>query len=220
MNARTIYEDKTSFHRPKAITGILCGKEILLFTGRRHFYEGYPAETVLQFVNIAAEYGAKLMVITNAAGGVNPALNVSDLMVITSFVNFLSARLPNYGRLNKFDPMPARRLISLAAKNGIGVRSGVYCCNTGPNYETSAETGWMQSVKFDAIGMSTVPEIITAQRLGMKVAAVSCISNLLRQNSSLETSHEGVMDACKRAHHRLTSLIELILLNSESIAAC
>ena len=158
---------------------------------------------------------AELLIITNAAGGVNPSLMVSDLMVITSFVNFIKSVFP-FERSNCALNRKTLNLIKeLGLKNFLNLKFGTYCSNSGPNYETRAEIRFLLTTGIDAIGMSTVPEIITAYSLGMKVIGISCISNLLSENAQFETNHDEVVEAGNASYERFSKLIEIILKNSK-----
>ena len=195
--------------------GTLFGNDVILFSGRRHFYEGYTPEEILFFVRMAHVQKAELLIISNAAGGVNPSLMVSDLMVITSFVNFIKSVFP-FNRSNCTLNREKLDIIKeLGLKNFLNLKFGTYCSNSGPNYETRSEIRFLLNAGIDAIGMSTVPEIITGNSLGMKVIGISCISNLLSENAQFETNHEEVVEAGNASYDKFSKLIDLILNNSK-----
>ncbi len=219
LNPRVIYSDTSGFHKAKAIEGMLFGRDVIIFSGRRHFYEGYSSEEILFFVNLAYENGAKLLIVSNAAGGINPVLKVSDLMVITSFVNMIKFAYPGSNPMtNTFKS--TRFLKEMGLDLRLNLKFGTYCCTSGPAYETRSEIRFFRKSGIDAIGMSTVPEIIAARNLGIEVIAISCISNILSENTEFETNHNEVVMACEAAYDRFSELIKLILLNTEKSLQC
>lgn len=218
--SRILYSDPNGFHKAEVIEGELFGNEVILFSGRRHFYEGYSPEEMLFFVNMAHEQGVELLIISNAAGGINPALKVSDLMVITSYINFMKIKLPKGRNNNSMSTDRVRLIKKLGLRNFLNLKFGTYCCNSGPNYETRSEIRFLLKAGIDAIGMSTVPEIITAKSLGINVVGISCISNTLAENTKFETNHDEVVEACLASYDRFSRLIELVLTNSNEIIGC
>lgn len=217
-NKTKLYSDEHGFHKAEAISGKLFGKEVVLFTGRRHFYEGYSADEVLSLIRMAREMDCRLAIITNAAGGLNPEFEVSDLMVITSFLNMLNRQLPYSGRSSYLSDRTTNIIRNHGIRFGLGLRFGNYCCCNGPSYESRAETRMLRRFGIDAVGMSTVPEMIEAKRLGMQVIGISCISNMLSENGNFETSHDEVLTACEKSYDSFSLLIENILKKQTSFA--
>lgn len=206
-----LYRDEDSFHKIEILSGNISGREIILFSGRKHFYESYPAEKVLYSVNKAAELGIKLLVVTNAAGGLNRNFKVSDLMLITSHINFLNKLIPVSGNKIYYPPEIISKLKSISKKKKIELRFGSYCSNNGPNYETRAEIRFLSKFGIDAVGMSTIPEVLYAGKLGIKTIAISCITNILSEQSSGQTNHEEVLEAGKNSYENFSGLLKSII---------
>lgn len=219
------YEDIPHFptstvvgHAGQLVYGELSGKKVLAMQGRFHFYEGYPMTTVTYPVRVMHALGVKSLVVTNAAGGANPKFAAGNLMLITDHINFMGTNPligPNEEDLGpRFPDMTDayskeyRTLAKEAAKNlAIDLQEGVYMGFTGPTYETPAEVRMAQIVGADAVGMSTVPEVIVARHMGMKVLGISCITNLA---AGLQASlnHEEVVETTKRVRGEFKQLIK------------
>jgi len=174
-------------HKGNLICGRLGGKDVIAMQGRFHYYEGYTMEQVTFPVRVMKALGVKNLLVSNAAGGVNPSYGVGDLMIITDHINL--APNPLIGRNNdsfgvRFPDMTRaydREFIALAEKigseRGISLRKGVYVGLTGPSYETPAEYAFVHRIGGDAVGMSTVAEVIVARHAGLRVFGMSVISN-------------------------------------------
>ncbi len=217
------YEDIPGFFKPTVvghagnlIAGYLEGVPVIGYQGRHHYYEegGQPNQVIalknVAFpVYVARALGAELYIATNAAGGLNPSHKPGDLMAITShidifFPNVLLGPQVNFMNAQRFQPQNGqynKNLLSLlhtAAKN-VGeekrVHDGVYAALTGPTFESNADTQMLRKVGADAVGMSTVPEIITASNIGMETLGVSLISNVIAEDGTNATSHEEVTAA-------------------------
>lgn len=210
---KLIYEDNSGFHKIKISNGKICGKDVAVFSGRRHFYEGYSAEKILENVNIAKKLGIKLLIITNAAGGLNKNFRVSDLMLITSHLNFLDLKIPFKNSETLYDKKIINKVREIAADEKIGLRFGSYCCMTGPVYESRSEIKYLSGFGIDAVGMSTVPEILYANSLGIKTIAISCITNKVSEQSRNITNHEEVIEAGKNSYNNFSRLIKKIVSN-------
>ena len=199
-------------------------KPLLVFKGRIHFYESGSLSQALFPVEIAHRLGCKILVVTNAAGGVNRQFQAGDLMLIRDFINMTnlyptlfgitsrspSARLPSESR-NYFDSKLQDIVRTAAKKARVALREGVYCWLKGPSYETAAEIRMFSAIGADAVGMSTVPEIIVAKELGMRVVAISLISNLATGISSGKLSHAEVTETADRVRERFTDLMQEIV---------
>lgn len=205
-------------HAGKLVLGRLNGKEILAVKGRVHYYEGYPLEQVTYVVRIMHALGARSLIVTNAAGGVNPVFEPGDLMFITSHINFFFANpLQGVNDENlgpRFPDMESdydKEYIALAEKIalqlGVKTQRGIYCAGPGPTYETRAEVKMFQKIGADAVGMSTVPEVIVAKHQGMRVLGISCITNLGTGISSTPLSHEEVTLTANRVKNSFQSLL-------------
>jgi len=206
-----IYEDKSGIHHKKICLGKLDGKELIVFEGRNHFYEKAGHKRIFFNVEKAKEFGIKLLIITNAAGGINKNFRVSDLMLIISHINLINRRFAskqNYGYYNK---ATIANIGNLAVRNNITLHKGVYCASHGPMYETKSEISFVSKIGADAVGMSTVPEIIYANKFGIETVAISCITNLLSKNKNYSTNHEEVLEAGAKAYKTLSKLIKLII---------
>lgn len=201
----------SGIHQKKIYTGYLNGKQITVFQGRNHYYEGLGNEDVLFNVNFAAKLGIEVLIITNAAGGLNPNFRVSELMLITSHINLLMRRFPIIKNVISYNPSLIKRIKQLVASNNIKLHSGTYCASIGPMYETSSEIAMYRKYNIDAVGMSTIPEILYSRSIGINVIAISCITNLLKTNSTDKIDHSEVVEAGRRASNNLSRLIKLII---------
>ncbi len=214
-------------HAGKLVIGKLNGKTVLVMQGRTHFYEGYSWQHVTLPVRAMQIMGLKTLIVTNAAGGVNLNFQVGDLMLIIDHINLAGfgghnpLRGPN---LEQFGPrFPSmtqaynRELLKLARlvaqELGLTLREGVYACLSGPTFETPAEIRYLKTIGADAMGMSTVPEVIVANHGGMKVLGISSITNIAIHDSTsdLEPNHEEVLVAGKMVVPKLIALIKGVL---------
>ncbi len=204
-------------HRGELIRGTLGGREVLALAGRFHMYEGYSARTAGFPVRVAHALGAKVLFASNAAGGINRAFNPGDLMVIEDHLNLMFQN-PLIGPIEpgdtRFPDMSepySRRLIKAlhesAAATGISLRQGVYGGLLGPTYETPAEVRMLERLGADAIGMSTVPEVIVAAAIGMEVAGVSLITNAAAGISSAALNHVDVVAVGAAAAARFSGVV-------------
>lgn len=174
-------------HKGNLIVGTLGGRTVIAMQGRFHYYEGYTMREVTLPVRVMARLGVKRLMVSNAAGGLNPEYHVGDLMVITDHINFMPNPLigPNlepFGvRFPDMTEVYSRRLREaahrLAAEMGLTLHDGVYVAETGPTYETLAEYRMYRLLGGDAVGMSTVPEVIVARHSGLEVFGISIITN-------------------------------------------
>ncbi len=209
-------------HSGKLIFGELEGKKVVAMAGRFHYYEGYTAEQIVFPIRVLKFLGIDTLIVSNAAGGVNPEFQVGDLMIITDHISQLTPNPligKNYKELGaRFPDMSEpykRHLIKkvkkIAAEKNIMVREGVYVAVTGPTFETRAEYKMILTLGGDAVGMSTVPEVITAVHMGLPVFAMSVITDVgIREEENIIT-HEEVLQAAKEAEPKFKTLIcELI----------
>lgn len=212
-----LYQDSTSFHSLKVISGKINETDVVIFSGRRHLYEGYSMNEVLSNVNLAKELNINFLIVTNAAGGINRDFNVSDIMLITSHFNFTFRRIPVRINTGCYDRKLNELILKAASDNRIKLKSGSYCCASGPMYETKSEIRYFSKAGIDAVGMSTVPEILSARSQGIKTIAFSCITNLISENSSGITNHEEVVEAGKKAYSNFSGILKLIVSESYGI---
>jgi purine-nucleoside phosphorylase len=195
-------------HAGELYFGHFGGTPVVVLSGRAHFYEGHSLATVTFAVRTLAALGIRDLVLTNAAGGINPGFRAGDFMALTDHINFMGAnplRGPNVPGLPRFLDLTEtydaglRGLLQAAAKTAkIKLRSGVYLAVGGPTYETPAEVRAFGRLGADAVGMSTVPEAIVARHCGLRVAAVSCITNVAAGLGKTTLSHVEVMETAER----------------------
>lgn len=190
--------------------------------GRVHYYEGYDLDAVTYPIRLMRQLGVRSLIVTNAAGGVNRAFNPGDLMFITSHINFMFANPltgPNDERVGpRFPDMESdydREFVDLAETVamdlGIRTQRGVYCAGSGPTYETKAEVRMFQRMGADAVGMSTVPEVIVARHSGMRVLGISCITNMGTGISPVPLSHDEVTETATRVKESFQKLLSEII---------
>lgn len=197
------------------------GKRVAVMQGRFHYYEGYTMQEVTFPVFVMKAIGVKTMLVSNAAGGMNPNFKVGDIMFINDHINLMPNPLlgPNDERFgerfpsmhNAYDKQLLQHSLETARKLQIPVQQGVYVGTTGPTFETPAEYRYMRIIGGDAVGMSTVPEVIIANYLSMKVIGLSVISDLGGGEVALEVSHEEVLAAVAGAVPNLIRLVKEIL---------
>ncbi len=209
-------------HSGRLIYGKLGHTEVLAMQGRFHYYEGYDMKTVTFPVRVMHELGIDTLFVSNASGGVNPEFEIGDIMIITDHINLFPEhplRGKNYDELGpRFPDMHEaydRGLIAkakeIAQRSGIRVVEGVYVGTQGPTFETPAEYKYFRIIGGDAVGMSTVPEVIVAQHMGMKVFGLSIITDLGVEEKIVEVSHEEVQKIGNERQPLMTHIItELI----------
>jgi len=209
-------------HKGQFVFGSLKGKRVAALQGRFHYYEGYPLSTVTFPVRVMAALGVKTLIVTNAAGGVNTDFQPGDLMLITDHLNltFQNPLIgPNDERLGeRFPDMSnayTRDLMVIAEKvaneQGVEVRHGVYAGLSGPSYETPAEIRMLRTLGADAVGMSTVPEVIVARHNGLQVLGISCISNMAAGILPQPLTHQEVMETAEKVREKFLALVTGII---------
>ncbi len=211
-------------HAGKLIFGRLGDKDIMAMEGRFHFYEGYSMKEVTFPVRVMRELGITTLFVSNASGGMNPDFHVGDIMVITDHINLF----PEHPLRGKNDPTGPRfpdmheayshKLIAMAdeiaQEKGIQLRHGVYVGVQGPTFETPAEYRMFRICGGDAVGMSTVPEVIVARHCGINVFGVSVITDLGGFDVPVEVSHEEVQQAANAAQPRMTEIMREMIRRS------
>lgn len=210
-NMKMIYEDTSGVHHKKILSGFINNKEVIIFNGRHHLYEAFSSKKIFFNIDKAKEFGIELLIITNAAGGISNRFSVSDLMLITSHLNLFYRRIPFKRNLNYFNKEIIDKVRYISKKNKIKLHTGVYCATSGPMYETKAEISFFRLSGIDAAGMSTIPEIIYANKLGIKTIAISCITNLLSPESKDVTVHDDVLTAGEKAYPSFSKLTKAII---------
>lgn len=204
-------------HRGSLIFGKLGQKDILAMNGRFHFYEGYSLPEATFPIRVMRELGIKTLFVSNASGGINPDFHVGDLMIITDHINFLcdnplrGRNIPYGPRFidmhEAYDKALIRKAEAIAAEKGIAVQHGVYLADQGPTYETPAEYRMYRILGADAVGMSTVPEVIVARHCGMRVFGMSVITDMGVEGQFEEVTHEDVQKAANAAQPRMMAIM-------------
>lgn len=199
--------------------GVRRSQQLLVFQGRVHFYESNSLERVVYPIDVANELGITTLLITNAAGGINRQFSPGDLMLIRDYIN-LTFENPLVGKAIKaserlggyFDDTLLLLAKNVARDLHIPVKEGVYCWTKGPTYETAAEIRMMEKLGADAVGMSTVPEVMKAVHYGIKVLGISCITNMATGITGEKLSHDEVTDTANRVKNDFTRLVKEIIL--------
>lgn len=208
-------------HSGMLIAGLLAGKFVLALAGRFHVYEGHDVRLAAFPARVMHALGAPVLIVTNAAGGINRLWQPGDLMLIRDHINLMfrnplvgtveegDARFPDMS--DPYDARLADLAREAAAEQRIPLREGVYAAQTGPAYETAAEVRMLAFLGADATGMSTVPEVIVARALGMRVLGLSCITNLACGLSTGPITHAEVLETTSRAASRFEAVVKGVL---------
>ncbi|KGF52600.1 purine-nucleoside phosphorylase [Prevotella amnii] len=211
-------------HSGKLIFGKLGGKDIMAMQGRFHYYEGYDMKQVTFPVRVMHELGIKTLFVSNAAGGMNPSFKIGDLMIITDHINFFpehplhGKNFPTGPRFPDMHEAYDKALVNLAdeiaAQKHIDVKHGTYVGVQGPTFETPSEYRMYHILGGDAVGMSTVPEVIVARHSGIKVFGISVITDLGGFDVPVRVSHEEVQQAANAAQPNMTEIFREIIKRS------
>ncbi len=214
-------------HDGALVIGRLQGQDVLVMQGRVHFYEGYSMQQVTLPMRVMQRLGIHTVILTNAAGGINPAFHAGELMLISDHINLIGMagqnplrgpndptfgpRFPSMTRV--YDAQLRDLTVKTAARLHIPLQQGVYMCLAGPSFETPADIRFLRVIGADAVGMSTVPEAVVARHGGLRVLGISTISNVAIDNieSEAETTHQEVLETGKLVVPRLTALLQEIL---------
>lgn len=204
-------------HAGKLIFGDFGRKKIVAMKGRFHYYEGYGPEQVSLPVRVLKYLGIKYLLLSNAAGGTNPAFKIGDIMIITDHINLLPNPLigPNDDRIGvrfpdmgeTYDKYLIKKALAIAEDLKIKVHKGVYLSTTGPTFETPAEYKYFRIIGADAVGMSTTPEVIVARHMNLPVFAVSIITDLGVEGKIAYTTHQSVLDEAAKTEELMTALM-------------
>jgi len=208
-------------HNGKLIFGKLGNKDIMAMQGRFHFYEGYAMTEVTFPIRMMRELGIRTLFVSNAAGGMNPDFEIGDLMIITDHINFFPEH-PLRGRNIPYGPrFPdmseaynkelIRKADEITREKGIKVQHGIYIGTQGPTYETPAEYKMFRILGADAVGMSTVPEVIVANHCGIRVFGMSVITDLGVEGKIVEVTHEEVQKAADQAQPLMTTIMRELI---------
>jgi purine-nucleoside phosphorylase len=209
-------------HAGQLVFGVLKGENVVAMQGRFHFYEGYSLDKVTAPVRVMKELGIETLIVTNAAGGINESFEAGDLMLITDHINNMGTNPligPNDIKFGvRFPDMSESYDVKLreVAKNSanelnIKLQEGVYVGNTGPSYETPAEVRALRTLGGDAVGMSTVPEVIIAKHAGLNVLGISCISNMAAGILDQPLSHDEVIETTDKVRANFLNLVKSII---------
>ena len=206
-------------HKGSLIAGNLSGKPVFMMNGRFHYYEGYSIETVTFYVRVMGRLGVKVLLLTNASGGINLEMKVPELVAITDHLSFnaepvlrgpnieeFGTRFPD--QCHVYDPELTDTLVNSARDLNIRISRGVYAYSKGPQYETPAEIRALRILGADCVGMSTVPEAIAAAHMGIRVAAMSYITNMAAGISGNPLSEQEVLDNAALASENSCALVK------------
>jgi purine-nucleoside phosphorylase len=209
-------------HAGQLVTGRLHNKAVIAMQGRFHYYEGYTMQEVTFPVRVMKALGVEQLIVTNACGGMNPAFQAGDLMLIRDHLNMtgdnpligmnesaLGPRFPDMSRA--YTPELLTLVQETAQSLGIPIQQGVYAGITGPTYMTAAELTMLRMLGGDSVGMSTVPEVIVASHMAMKVIGLSCVTDMAIGESLEPLSHEQVIEVANRTKPRFISLVREII---------
>ena len=209
-------------HAGQLVLGKLAGQDVVLMQGRFHFYEGYSMAQVVFPVRVMHSLGVEVLIVTNAAGGINEGFKPGDLMIITDHINLMGTNPligENYDDIGPrfpdmteaYDRGLVRIAETVARREGLGYQKGVYISLTGPSYETPAEIRYLRIVGGDAAGMSTVPEVLVANHAGMRVLGISCVTNMAAGILPQKLNHEEVMETANRVRDQFITLVKGVL---------
>lgn len=207
-------------HRGELVFGELAGMRVVAMAGRFHRYEGWSIEQVTFPVRILAALGSSILIVSNAAGGTRHHFHVGEIMVIRDHINLIGTNLipersdvqTYLGRgQSPYDAQLVDQTLAIGRQFDFAVHQGTYLATLGPTYETRAEYRMMRRLGADAIGMSTVPEVLVARQCGMRVLALSMISNVAKPDAPQETTHQEVLDAGLLAAPRMSKIVNCVL---------
>ena len=206
-------------HKGQLAIGKFENKNVVMMQGRFHYYEGYSMEDVVYPVRVMGQLGIKNLIITNAAGGVNVDFQPGDLMLIKDHINLMGAnpligpnikqfgdRFPDMSEA--YNPVLREIAVSTAKDLAINIQDGVYAGVTGPSYETPAEIRYLRTIGADAVGMSTVPEVIIANHMGINVLGISCITNMAAGVLPEKLNHDEVVETANKAKDTFIKLVK------------
>ncbi len=209
-------------HRGALIFGEFAGKKVIAMQGRFHYYEGYSMQEITFPVRVLKMLGIELLIVSNASGGINPDFNVGDIMVINDHINLFGTnpligknidefgpRFPDMSQA--YDKKLVRKAMQIASESNIDLKKGVYAGVTGPTFETPAEYVYIRATGADAVGMSTVPEVIVARHMNLTCFALSVITDSGVPGEIVEVSHEEVQEVAAKAESKMALIIRKLL---------
>ncbi len=208
-------------HKGRLVIGLLAGHEVMVLQGRTHYYEGYSMAQVSLPVRVMKRLGVEILIVTNAAGAIDPSFSPGDLMLITDHIGLIAmtglnpligpnidefgVRFPDMSQAYDRELMALTR--GVAKEQNILLREGIYTCLSGPSFETPADLRFLHGIGSSAVGMSTVPEVIVARHAGMRVLGISGISNKANLDGNTVTTHEEVLQAGDVISPKMQTLI-------------
>jgi purine-nucleoside phosphorylase len=205
-------------HRGRLVCGQLHGVSVAAMDGRIHLYEGYSAAQVTLPVRIFKSLGAEMLVLSNASGGLNPRYASGDIVAVADHINFMAGRTARLGMLpwragatSPYDPPLIQRALAAGRRAAFPCHAGVYVGVLGPNYETRAEYRFLRRIGGDVVGMSTVPEVLVAAHCGLKLLALSVVTNVARPDSPRQVHAQEVVDIAASAEPRLRAVLREVL---------
>lgn len=212
-------------HRGELLLGYLGAMPVVAMRGRAHLYEGHPATVATYGVRVMQALGAEILIVSNAAGGLSSRYQVGDLVLIDSHIDLMyqsglttsesQSDLHAMGLVNRhtptYDPVLRSQMKRLAVQHGFSLAEGTYLATLGPTYETRAEYRAFRALGADLVGMSTVPEVILGKALGMKVLAMSVVTNVACPDITVKTTHDEVLDAANQAQRRMVLVVKALL---------
>jgi len=209
-------------HAGKLVTGRLGDVEVVVLSGRAHYYEGYTGEQVTLGIRELAKRGVDRVILTNAAGGIDPSLHAGDLVLISDHINLMGTNPlighnddslgPRFPDMTEAYSQEYREIARrTGAELGIDLKEAVYAGLLGPSYETPAEIRFLRTIGAGLVGMSTVPEAIVANHMGMKVLAISCVTNMAAGISAQKLVHQEVLDVGARVRDTLIRLLNAVI---------
>lgn len=209
-------------HKGNLLLGEVFGVPVAIMQGRFHYYEGHRQQDIAFPVRVLRHLGAQMVLFTNAAGAINLSFQPGDLMMITDHINY-SGMSPLFGEnveemgprfidmTQAYDKTLQQILLSAAKEQGIALKQGVYMMFAGPQFETPAEIRFARTIGADAAGMSTVPEIIAARHCGLRICAISCMTNMAAGILDQPLTHEEVMETGKMVSDRFSRLVDAFI---------
>jgi purine-nucleoside phosphorylase len=209
-------------HKGQLVCGTLAGLPVLAMQGRFHFYEGYPQWQITLPVRVMKALGIKLLIVSNASGGLNPNFRSGDVMIMDDHINLMGANPltgvndeslgPRFPDMSEpYDRQLIDRALEIARRENFVAHVGTYVAVAGPNYETRAELRFLRKIGGDAVGMSTVPEAIVAVHSGLRVLAISTITNVCKPDTPSKTTGEEVVATGAAAEHKVRKIVMGIL---------
>lgn len=215
-------------HKGRFVFGDINGVNVMLMSGRFHYYEGYSMQDIAVPIRVMKLLGIEKLILSNATGGINPDFRAGDFMLIRDHIKFFSDS-PMRGKndeafgerffdmSNAYDKDLRELAKRCATEKGIALQEGVYAFMSGPNFETPAEIKMLGILGADVVGMSTVPEVLTAVHCGIQVLGLSCVTNLAAGISKTKLTHQEVMEAGKLANEKFSILVREIVLQMEGM---